>query len=52
MMYLVKAEMIKILKSKRIINVILKLNKKFIFIGLISSLILSTIPLLPINLMQ
>ncbi|HBH3576431.1 TPA: ATP-binding cassette domain-containing protein [Clostridioides difficile] len=40
------------LKSKRIINLILKTDKKFILISVISSLILSTIPLLSINLMQ
>ncbi|HFL2427275.1 TPA: ATP-binding cassette domain-containing protein [Clostridioides difficile] len=40
------------LKSKRIINLILKTDKKFILISVISSLVLSTIPLLSINLMQ
>lgn len=42
----------KMLKTNRIISLILKTDKKFIFISLISSLILSIIPLLSINLMQ
>lgn len=43
---------LKILKMKRIMNLILETDKKFIFISLISSVILSIIPLLSINLMQ
>lgn len=42
----------KILKIKRIIKLILDTDKKFIFISLISSIILSILPLLSLNLMQ
>lgn len=42
----------KILKIKRIIKLILDTDKKFIFISFISSIILSILPLLSLNLMQ